>query len=58
VFSLLFHFVAISNDAHQVYKTEDVLKVKLDVLQKTSMIDFIIRNHKNATNSDEVPQGT
>jgi len=51
VFPLL-EFLDVKKD---VYSDEDLLKAKLDLLDKTNMVDFAMDIYKKLNNTDEVP---
>eukprot|EP00898_Chlorokybus_atmophyticus_P003358 jgi/Chlat1/4022/Chrsp26S08844 len=40
----------------QIYPDEEIMKAKLDLLQKTNMVDFATEIHKVLHNTEEVPE--
>ena len=40
----------------QLYADEDILQGKIELLQKTNMVDFAMDIHKSLYNTEEVPQ--
>jgi translation initiation factor 3 subunit E len=40
----------------QLYSDEEILQGKIELLQKTNMVDFAMDIHKSLYNTEEVPQ--
>jgi len=55
VFPLL-EFLDIEKEHPLIYNPEDLLKAKLDVLDKTNMVDYAMDIYKKLHKTDEVPQ--
>ena len=52
VFPLL-EFIQLKN----TFPENEVLQAKIELLQKTSMVDFTMDIYKNLNNTEDVPQG-
>ena len=42
----------------QIYEDEHILKAKIELLNKTNMVDYAMDIHKSLYHTEDVPQGT